>query len=224
MSAVMTDPLPTWLDPQPAPQPVPSLRYSKRNDVRTHRQMRHIDTDAIDNDTVDPDPIQSLSTVIGEQYPFVFETMLDKVREGANLRQALAEDPRRINIGDFMEWVMRSVERKGRYYEAQEVAAELMAADLIPIADGAGTIEDVSRSTLRVNTRKDLLKVWNRKRYGDTRQVDVSTGDKTLSELTFEELVQKIAALDARRAMLPPPPVEIDVTPVAVQEKAPDAG
>lgn len=105
----------------------------------------------------------------------VFETMLNRVRDGTPLRTALAEDPRRINVGDFMSWVMSSPQRRERYHEAQEVAAEIVAADLIPIADGENSLEDVSRSALRVATRRDLLKVWSRKRYGDVKQLDVKT-------------------------------------------------
>jgi hypothetical protein len=175
------------------------------------RRHRHLVRD-------DPDPVYKISTVIPDQYPGVFETMLNQVRGGTPMRAALADDPRRINIGDFMEWVMRNPERKARYYEAQEIAAEVVATELIPIADGQDTIEDVARSALRVNTRRDLMKVWGRKRFGDPRHTEIGTV-KTLSELTFEELVQKIANLDRMRAELPPPPEELPV--VAVQEKAP---
>lgn len=175
------------------------------------RRLRHLQHDE--------DPIPKHGVVIADQYPYLFETMLNKVREGVPMRTALSEDPRRINIGDFMAWVMHNQERKARYYEAQEVAAEVVAADLIPIADGENSIEDVSRSALRVATRRDLLKVWGRKRFGDPKHSEVGTV-KTLAEMTFDELAQKIAALDARRAALPPPPESV----VAVQEPSVPSG
>ncbi len=190
MSAVIDDSLPPWMLPSES------------------RRLRHLERD-------DPDPVHKISTVIPTQYPGVFETMLNRVRSGVPIRTALAEDPRRINIGDFMEWVMRNPERKGRYYEAQEIAAEVVSTELIPIADGQDSMEDVARSALRVSTRRDLMKVWGRKRFGDPKHTEIGTV-KTLSEMTFDELVQKIAALDARRAELPPAPESV----VAVQGKA----
>lgn len=153
---------PAWLMPAPAPAP-----------LKRERALRHLDHS--------DDPVSAPSGVVRGQYSFVLETMLDRVREGTPLRTALAEDPRRINIGDFMAWVMQSPQRRERYHEAQEVAAEIVAADLIPIADGKDSIEDVSRSALRVSTRRELLKVWSRKRYGDVKQLDV----KQESNFTF---------------------------------------
>lgn len=158
-TAVQDVDLPTWLTP---------ATPTKRD-----RALRHIDPDG--------DSRGAVSAVVRGQYPVVFETMLDRVREGTPLRAALDEDPRRINVGDFMAWVMSSTERKDRYHEAQEVAAEIIAADMIPIADGEGSLEDVSRSALRVTTRREMLKIWNRKRYGDVKQLDV----KHESNFTF---------------------------------------
>lgn len=152
------DDVPAWLAPAPAPRP---------------RALRHLENDE--------SPTRAVSAVVVEQYPSVLESMLDRVREGVSLRVALAEDPRRINVGDFMHWVMTNEKRRERYEEAQMVAAEIIASDLVPIADGTDSIEDVSRSALRVATRREMLKIWNRKRYGDVKQLDV----KHESSFTF---------------------------------------
>ena len=45
---------------------------------------------------------------------------------------------------------------------------------MIQIADAADTVEDVQRSTLRINTRKFLLGVWNKKRFSEIKQQDVN--------------------------------------------------
>ena len=55
---------------------------------------------------------------------------------------------------------------------ALEIAAETVSAQILEIADAEDSLEDVARSTLRINTRKWLVGVWNRKRFGETKQVE----------------------------------------------------
>ena len=59
-----------------------------------------------------------------------------------------------------------------RYYEAQAIGAEVIAQQILEIADAQDSMEDVNRSTLKINTRKWLLGVWNRKRFGDIKQIE----------------------------------------------------
>jgi len=67
---------------------------------------------------------------------------------------------------------MRDETRKNRYYEAQEIGAEIVSHQILGIADASDSLEDVARSTLRINSRKWLMGVWSRKRFGDIKQVD----------------------------------------------------
>jgi hypothetical protein len=55
--------------------------------------------------------------------------------------------------------------------EAEIIGTDVTADELKEISDGDG-LEDVQRSTLRVNTRKWLMQSRNRKKYGDKPQVD----------------------------------------------------
>jgi hypothetical protein len=55
---------------------------------------------------------------------------------------------------------------------AQAIGAQAVERDILAIADAKDSIEDVNRSTLRINTRKWLLGVWNRKRFGDVKQIE----------------------------------------------------
>lgn len=102
----------------------------------------------------------------------IFDRMMDLIASGQPLAAALERDPREPDYAKFLAWVMRDEARRERYYEAQAVGAEVVAQQMLTIADAADTVEDVQRSTLRIGTRKWLLGVWNRKRFGDVKQID----------------------------------------------------
>lgn len=105
-------------------------------------------------------------------YEAMFEHVVDSVASGQPLTAVLERDQRGIDYRSFYSWILRDDRRKQRYYEAQELAAELVSAQMLKIADADDSLEDVGRSTLRINTRKWLLGVWNRKRFGDIKQIE----------------------------------------------------
>lgn len=109
------------------------------------------------------------------QFPQYFEQVLDKICSGQSLVSAMADDVREFDRAQFVRWINRDSQRQARYHEAQEIGAEVIAGEMISIADAENSLEDVQRSTLRINTRKYLLGVWNRKRYGETKQLEVNT-------------------------------------------------
>lgn len=102
----------------------------------------------------------------------MFEWVLVKIAEGIALKEILRSDFRQPEYEHFLRWVHKDEARKNRYYEAQEIGAEVVASEMLAIADADDSLEDVARSTLRINTRKWLLSVWNRKRFGETKQID----------------------------------------------------
>lgn len=110
----------------------------------------------------------------------VFQRFLDGISEGQPPKAIIANDPRNISYGRFIRWVRKDPARLERFEEAQELGTETLAADMIEIADAANSAEDVQRSALRVNTRWKLMQAWNRKRYGEKQQVDV-TNTTTIS-------------------------------------------
>lgn len=100
----------------------------------------------------------------------LFETALDYVIEGKSLRQLIEGDPRKITLGRFMSWVRKDTERMKRYEEAQLIGTEVIADDLRSISDGTdNNMEDVARSTLRINTRKFLMQSHHKDRYGEKK-------------------------------------------------------
>jgi hypothetical protein len=97
-----------------------------------------------------------------------FEEIIERVSNGEPLSQIVREDPRGFPVNKVRAWVMSDPERKHRYYEAKAIGAESVEDEMISIADGDG-LEDVQRSTLRINTRKWLVGVWNRDRYAEKK-------------------------------------------------------
>jgi hypothetical protein len=135
--------LPTWLAPPPS---MPTLSSSELAALRRENEVA--------------------------LYPALFERALQHIAEGNPLTSAIENYPLPITATRFMAWIHRDEERRTRYYEAQEIGAEVVANQMIDIADAEDTVEDVQRSTLRINTRKWLLGVWNRKRFGEIKQVE----------------------------------------------------
>ena len=125
-------------------------------------------------------PVVSTKTTLRElellTYGNVFESALERITMGEPLTSIVESDQREISYTALLRWIMKDPIRKARYYEAHEIGTEFIAADMIRIADADNSLEDVQRSTLRINTRKYLLGAWNKKRYAEVKQVEHSGG------------------------------------------------
>ena len=126
-------------------------------------------TESTCRSTSNKQAIADLTTLV---YENMFEGVLVKIASGKPLTQVLEEDYRQPEYEHFLRWIHKDDGRKARFYEAQELAAHIVEAQLLKIADADDSLEDVARSTLRINTRKWLLGVWNRKRFGETKQIE----------------------------------------------------
>lgn len=112
---------------------------------------------------------ENLLTSYGNALDSILNRM---VEQHTTFADAVRDDPRGFEPAHMLQWIMRDEARKMRYYEAQAATAELVFDDTLRIADAADSFEDVQRSTLKVNARKWWLAVVNRKRFGDTRQIE----------------------------------------------------
>lgn len=143
------------------------------------------------------------------QFEAFFEICLDRICEGQSLTSAMADDVRAFDRAQFVRWINKDPERQRRYHEAQEIGAEIVAAEMIGIADAENSLEDVQRSTLRINTRKYLLSVWNRKRFSETKQIEMSTTisvSKALEQAQqrLQHLKQDVIDVDSREVTCTP--------------------
>jgi hypothetical protein len=89
------------------------------------------------------------------------------------------DDPRLISYEDFLRWIKRDPQRNERFKEAQEMRTEFIAGEILDIADGVGAIDPaasdtVNRDKLRIDTRKWLMGAHNRKRYGESKQIELA--------------------------------------------------
>lgn len=129
-----------------------------------------------------------------------FERILDRVLErisiGNPLTEALNDEVYEIDYATYLRWLMKDEDRKRRYYEAQEMGAEVVSHQMLKIADADDSLEDVARSTLRINTRKWLLGVWNRKRFGEVKQIE-----QNVSINLGEAMQQAQARVEAARTV-----------------------
>jgi hypothetical protein len=137
-------PIPEWLHPTPPPIPA-NLQLTKLK-----------------------------NEIMETQFDSSFERVLDQLAEGKSLKTIFEDDPREFKESKFIKWVLKDPTRKEAYHEALEIGAEMIAAEMIEISDGTDSMEDVQRSTLRINTRKWLLGIWNKKRYGEIKQIEMN--------------------------------------------------
>ena len=148
-----------------------------------------------------PNP-QATKDLIEMQNNILFETVLERVASGISLTETLRTDVRQPDVGAFLRWIHRDSKRKQRYYEAQEIGGEIVADEMISIADATNSLEDVQRSTLRINTRKFLLSVWNKKRFGETKQIEINqsisitdalaAANSRMSEIIEGEVIEEL--------------------------------
>ncbi len=103
-----------------------------------------------------------------------FERFLEAVAVNEKPKELINNDPRNIDPARFMRWIKKDAERTSRFVEAQEIASEFLVYDCDNIAEGLDTLEDIERSKLRLKQNEFKIKSWNKKRYGDTKQLDIN--------------------------------------------------
>ena len=129
-----------------------------------------------------------------QTFEIAFESFLEKVSNGEPLEQSIREYHTTIDPARFRSWVYRDTARKQAYMVAKAIGADAVEDELLRIADGLDpsgnpSPNDVARSTLMITTRRWLLGVWNRKRYGDIKHIEQTTTSRMdVSNMTTDEL------------------------------------
>jgi len=180
--------LPNWLadftsppEPSPpAPDPTPStsteVTLSKREQALILAQTRKL---------------------LHLQFENFFEHALGDLADGKSLPALIKDDARNFNPAQFMRWILGDPTRRQRYYDALEVQSEVMFTELAGIADATDNpMEDTQRSALRIKTRQWQMGVSNRKRFGDIKQLDVTT------EVVDREALRTMTTEDLKRMAL----------------------
>lgn len=125
-----------------------------------------------------PEPEQSANRNNHQQlvdYNDIFMVILDRIAKGQSFHQLVEEDHRNIDYNHFYRWIKKDPQRYELFKEAQELRTEFMAGEILRIADAEDSMEDVNRSRLKIETRKFLMGAHNRKRYGESKQIEMTT-------------------------------------------------
>jgi len=172
------DDLPAFLLPTTAAQ-------TTADPISRNRIESRINSDS-SSTLLSPSPRQkgTLTELEEIQFGILFERAIEMVMAGNALSEVFKDDVRGFSPSRFLKWVHTDKTRQNRYYEAQAIGAELVADQMITIADATDSIEDINRSKLKIDTRKFLIGVWNRKRFGEVKQVEMHTSISITDALT----------------------------------------
>ena len=146
-------------------------------------------------DVVASDPNHELRMELWDmQFGYLFERVLKAISGGCTLKGYLEEVDGRYDAVNYLRWIHKDPERRARYEYAQLLNCEFIAADLIKISDAEDSMEDVNRSRLRIDTRKWLLSMYNRKRYGESKTVEIggSINIKSVLEEANRRVIEHI--------------------------------
>lgn len=133
-----------------------------------------------------PRPTPEAKALRHVEYEQIFERVIEDIYRGRSLQSLIQDDHRIISYEDFLRWVKRDPQRHERFKEAQEMRTEFLAGEILEIADGIEAVDPsssdtVNRDKLRIDTRKWLMGAHNRKRYGESKQIELG-GTISISE------------------------------------------
>jgi acyl carrier protein phosphodiesterase len=181
-------PLPHWLAPT-AHQAIQPVEHHIDNPVDPSLVPPLIPTALLD-----PQERRRLSKeLLDATFDSMFERVLTEITRGRTLKSIVAEDLRNIDYEAFWRWIKRDPRRMERYKEAKELRTEWWAGRIVEIAEADDALEDVARSKLKIDTYKWLMGADNRKTYGESKQIEVSTSISITAAL--EQARSRVAAL-----------------------------
>jgi hypothetical protein len=102
------------------------------------------------------------------------DAICERLTNGESLRR-ICSDEEMPHIATALRWVGENDAFREQYARAREIQAEVMADDLLGIADNEGA--DVQRDRLRVDARKWVMSKLAPKKYGDKIQQEHSGPD-----------------------------------------------
>jgi hypothetical protein len=112
--------------------------------------------------------------ITNQFYETLFEHAMEKLAAGTTLPDIIREYHTPTDVAKFRSWINRDPQRRARYEQAQELFADALVDDMLRIADDVESLEDVQRTSLRLQHRKWIASCLNRRRYGDKQQVEVT--------------------------------------------------
>lgn len=161
-----------------------------------------------------------------QSFDIAFESVLEHVAAGQSLVAFCRSYHLPVSSTRYRAWIYGDPLRKEKYRLAQKVGAEALVDDLVRIADGLDadgnvTMDDVPRSTLKINTRKFVAQVMDKERFGDTKTVNTTVttiDEETVKKMTTVELRQMLV----RRTGSAEAPLDEDIYDVTIDDPLED--
>jgi len=129
-----------------------------------------------------------MSSYTNKERDNIFTTICESIEEGNSLRDSVIDAE--ISRTTFYKWRDESKEKMNQYAHATKCRQDKLFEDLLIIADDE--LVEHQRSRLMVDTRKWVLSKMNPKKYGDKLQTENLNKVIDMSDLTDEELDEKI--------------------------------
>jgi hypothetical protein len=115
------------------------------------------------------------------------DEICERLLEGESLR-TIAKDEHMPAASTIFKWLVNNEDFAEQYARAKEAQADVMADEIVDIADGRKSMQDgcdpdVNRDRLSVDARKWVAAKLKPKKYGD--KIDVTTGgEKIVDDVT----------------------------------------
>lgn len=160
-------------------------------------------------DSVEPHPVpvptapgnrEALIALEKQTFEIAFETALEYLADGVSF-STFCESIYHTKLSPvrFRSWIFLDEKRRKAYEVAKVLGTEAIEDEMIRIsdgikADGSASADDVPRSTIRINTRKWILTVRNREKYGEVKRVEqkIESTTTNISTLSAEQLNEKV--------------------------------
>lgn len=138
------------------------------------------------------------------QFDTVFPRIIQMVYAGYTVSSAVNELPSwpgfDIDYGAFHRWIRRDPARRAMLEEAEEARAEVWADRMIQIAEGESS-DTIERDKFKNETYKYLMGRQSRRRYGDTKTVEIT---QTISiSAAIEQSKQRVIEAEVVSDYLP---------------------
>ncbi len=145
-----------------------------------------------------PAPTLDTKALMHVEYEQIFERVIEDIYRGRSLQSLIEGDPRVVSYEGFLRWIKRDPHRHERFKEAQEMRTEFLAGEILEIADGLESVDPssndtVNRDRLRIDTRKWLMSAHNKKRYGESKQIELG-GTISITEALAQAQARVIEA------------------------------
>ena len=122
-----------------------------------------------------PRPSKERLALEQTQYEIVFQTVIEQMCEGITLTAALQSFPHDISRGKFRQWITKDPSRRQLLDEAEKLLGECLFDDFVELNRKIGEdLMDIESFKVKSQNLKWLLQVYNKKRFGETKQVDAT--------------------------------------------------